>query len=181
MAFISNNLSSGWDRHAPRETTSFDRRLRASMDGVQLDPNDPENLTAAQLRAANELAQREDRTHQAVSACVQTGEAWLTEHPEFVKNQVNYDLMNHELLVRFGDIEWTLAHYDAAYQSLRSSNFLKLNPAVLAKQTNSDAQTRAAAERARTAIPSEEQMEGMSKAELRMRATELGAIRAWGK
>ena len=36
--------------------------------------------------------------------------------------------MNHELLVRFGDIEWTLAHYDAAYQSLRSSNFLKLQP-----------------------------------------------------
>lgn len=171
-----STYGSSWSRHVPYETTDFDKRVRARLDGVELDQNDPQNWSKEKVKAAAEMFQREDRKLQAVNVRVANANAWLSEHPEFENTTGNVALMNHELIVRFGDVEWTLAHYDQAYASLKSSGFLKLNKAELAKQEQQSAQARAAAERVRAAMPSEDEMEKMSLTELRMR--ENGT---WGK
>ena len=113
---------------------------------------------------------REDQKQQSVAARVSNAEAWLTEHPEFVRNNANIDLMNHELLRTFGDVEWTLAHYDRAYESLRASNFLKLDSREVKKQEQAAAKAHAEGERSRNVALSQDELYEMDMHELRLRS-----------
>jgi hypothetical protein len=162
---ISNNFSSGWSRHVPREETSFDKRLRASLNGTPLDLNDPENLTAAQIRAVAELAEREDPNVQLAAELNKTGTAFCKLHAEYVDNEANAHLMRHQLKT-MGVKRPTLADFEVAYAQLRESDFLKLDKKVLRQQEDEEAQRAADAFKNRH-IPTEEDRYSMSLVELR--------------
>ena len=105
--------------------------------------DDPESeLTAEQVKAAYEAAVREDRAAQDKQSSVENGRAFLAGHPEFIPTEANIQLMNHELKSRYGVREYTVAHYEEAYASLRSSNFLKLDKNVVAAQQKQAAKQR---------------------------------------
>lgn len=134
-----------YTRHIQSEEDPFDTRVRAFRnDTVDSLPNKFENWDKEHVREAIEGMGRQDQRQQTITARVSNAETWLTEHPEFVRNNANIDLMNHELTRTFGEIEWTLAHYDHAYQSLRASNFLKLDAREVKKQEQAAARQRAA-------------------------------------
>jgi hypothetical protein len=132
-----------------------------------------ENWNAEQVKEATEGLMRADQQQQVINARVANAEAWMAGHPEYISQPRNNDLMNHELKRMFGEIEWTLDHYDAAFESLCADNFLKLNQVEVEKKRKAAAKQRF--EQARSVTPSEDDLYSMDMHELRMRAN--GVIR----
>jgi hypothetical protein len=173
MAF-SLTHSTGWDRRA--EQDSFHKRLRARHDGTfdQLDKNDPDNLSSQQIRAVAELAQNESATAQLAADVNTTGTAFCKIHPEYLDTDANAKLIRHQLKTN-GATSPSLEDFELAYTQLCESGFLLLNEKVLEQQTDGEAQRMADAFKNRVE-PTEEDLEKMSKTELRQRA-----MGVWGK
>jgi hypothetical protein len=89
--------------------------------------------------------------------------------PEYIDSEANGRLMSHQLKTMFGDGLHTLEHFEAAYEPLRSSNFLALNKTAVAKQQKAAAPARAEAERSRNVALGEDELYSMDMDELRMR------------
>ncbi len=101
-----------------------------------------QELTAAQVKAAYEAALAED---QAAKDKVQNqldGDAFITAHPEIKDTVANAKLFVHEMDRTFGPGRHPIAHFEAAYESLRASNFLALDQKELAKQQKASAKAR---------------------------------------
>lgn len=158
-------------RYVSHPEDPFDARVRAFRDDtVDSLPNKFENWDKEHVREAVEGLMREDQKQQDRITTGQNADAFLAVHPEFLDTQANGELMNHESKRMFGEGAYTVAHYEQAYQSLRSSNFLALNKTEVAKQEKAAAKQHAEAERARVSL-SEDELYAMDMDELRMRAT----------
>jgi hypothetical protein len=153
----------------------FNLKARAYMGSAEarekLDPKDLDNLSAAQVKAVYEAAVRADKAQQDQATNIENGKAFMAGHPEYINSHVNNELMNHELKSRFGVREYTMAEYDQAYASLRSSNFMKLDKTVVAAQQKQAAKNRYADARATEAKHitnlSEAELEALPLAEIR--------------
>ena len=132
------------------------------------DPDNVPELTAEQVKLAYEEAARADRDTQDRAANQQTGDAFVAGHPEYVDNQANASLMQHEMNTMFGEGLHTLEHFEMAYASLRKTNFLSLDRTVLAAQAKQSAKQRYATESARIAGPTEEEMYAMPLEDIRI-------------
>ena len=138
------------------DSDQFNIKTRAAMGDPnaieQLDPNDPENLTAEQVKAAHTLALREDRATQDRIETQKNAEAFLSEHPEFLDTVPNGQLLVNQARTMFGEGLLTVDNFEAAYEYLRTkTNFLALNKTVLAAQQKQASKQRYAAQRASNA------------------------------
>lgn len=100
------------------------------------------------------------------------GDAWIiARHPEYIDSEANGNLMRHQLASN-GVLEdvATVHDFEKAYNDLRASGLLKLNPKELEKQRAEELKQMAA--KAFDNQPSEEEMEKMPLEELRRRANE---------
>ena len=137
-----------------------------------LDPNDPDNLTAEQIKAAHAAALREDQAQKDRLETQANGDAFIAEHPEFVDTVANAQLLVNQMNTMFGEGLHTVDHFEQAYEHLRTkTNFLKLDNAVLAAQQRQAAKQRYAQARAASAARitnlSEAELENMSLDEIR--------------
>jgi hypothetical protein len=128
-----------------------------------------ENWPKERVREAVDGLQREDKARQDAASDRQTGDTFIAGHPEYVDNEANAKLMQHELFNRFGAGRHSLEQFEQAYEALRASNFLKLNQAEVARQQKAAAKQRYEAQRAPSVEPSIEEIESMSLEEIRMR------------
>lgn len=153
----SRSFSVGsYTRHVAQTVDPFNQRVMAfrNDDASELEDS-PENWSGEKVRAAAEMFQREDKRQQDRAMTGQNA---------------------HQLQTMFGDCLHTLEHFEAAYQTLRSSNFLALNATEVKKQERAAAKARAEAERTRSVALSEDELYSMDLDELRMRANGV-----WGK
>jgi|SRR5579864_2349337 len=137
-----------------------------------LDPDNPENLTAEQIRAAHTLALREDKANQDRLETQKNADAFVAEHPEWIDNQANSQLLVNQAKTMFGDGLLTVDNFESAYRYLREhTNFLALNKTVLAAQQKQASKQRYAAQRAAEANHitnlSEAQLEALPLEEIR--------------
>ena len=119
------------------------------------------------MKEAVEGIQRADQARQDAAAERQTGDTFIAGHPEYVDNEANAKLMQHELFNRFGAGRHSLEQFEQAYEALRASNFLALNKVEVAKQQKAAAKQRYEAERARSGTPSEDELYSMDMDSLR--------------
>lgn len=153
----------------PAEVDPFNVRVQAFLDDNM--PDGPENAPAEEVKKWAEHFQREDQAATNLVANQETGDAFVAGHPEYIDNKANAALMKHEMQRMFGSGLHTLENFEAAYESLRESDFLALNKTELSKQQKAAAKQRYEAERARSAMPSEDELSAMPLDEIRMRAT----------
>lgn len=165
-----------YTRHVATTVDPFNQRVMAfKNDDASGLEDTPENWSADKVKAAAEMFAREDQKQQNKIASGQNADAFLASHPEFLDTQANGQLMNHQLNTMFGDGLHTLEHFEAAYQSLRASNFLNLDQKIVREQQKEAARARAEQERARIAARAfdEDSAYGsLSMDELRQKADE---------
>jgi hypothetical protein len=135
-------------------------------------PESEPELTAEQVKAAYEAAVREDKSHQDRLETQKNSDAFVVQHPEFVDNEANGQLLVNQARTMFGNGLITIEMYESAYQYLReNTNFLRLNKVVLAAQEKQAAKQRytnaRAAEAARITNLSEAELEAMPLDEIR--------------
>lgn len=139
----------------------------------QLDLNDPDNLTAEQIKAAHEAALAADRTHQNLLETQANADAFISAHGELKDSVANARLLLNQAKTMFGeDGPITVDQWEAAYQHLRSkTDFLAFNADALAKQQKEASRQHYAASRAaeakRIVNLSEQQLETMSLEDIR--------------
>jgi hypothetical protein len=158
----------GYTRNVNLQEDPFDARVRAFKDDSfdTLEDN-PENWPKEKVKAAAEMFQRADQSQQDLIATGLNGDAFIVAHPEVKDTPANGQLFKHELNRMFGDCLHTVDHFEAAYESLRASNFLALNKAEVEKQQKAAAKQRYEAERARSVEPSMDELYSMSLDDLR--------------
>ena len=164
-----------YTRHLNTQDDPFNTRVRANLDGT-LDslPDTPENASAETIKKYAEHFLAEEATRVDGFRAREDVNAFLALHPEYKDTPANAALMNHELKRMGVTINPTLEQNDAAYRSLRESNFLDLDKKVLAKQEAEAAKQRAEDFKNRH-VHTEDEMNAMSMDELRMRGN--GVIR----
>ena len=153
-----------YTRNLDAPINEFDARTRAFLndDASQLSPE--QQLTADQIKAAAELAEREDQAARAQSENAINADVFLKTHPWVKDSKANAQLFKHELRVRFGNGPYTIDRYEEAYQSLLESSFLALDEKKFEAHQQEIAQ-RHEAEKA--ALPSEEDLYTMPLEDLR--------------
>lgn len=162
----------GPNLHDTQSRTEFDVDARRTLDG--LGPAKPK-LTAEQVKQAYEDAVRADVKRNTIN---QNADEFLLLHPEILDTQKNAELINKMLKQRFGDIPYTVAHFEDVTESLRITNSLDINKAEVVRQQQeaADAQRKAAVKRrtdaAARAFNPNANYEEMSLEELRNRANE---------
>ena len=130
----------------PAEQDPFNLRVRAFKDDNM--PDGPENAPKEEVRAWAEAFQREDTIRQNQLQSGLNADAFLAAHPEILDTKANGELFRHELHRMFGEGSLlTVNEYEAAYESLRASNFLALNKAEVAKQQKAADKARYEAQR----------------------------------
>jgi hypothetical protein len=156
----------------PAENDPLNRRVNSALNGTldELSEEGFEFWPKEQVKEAIVGLQRADLHQQDVQARVKNAEAWFVLHPEYCNTPTNNALMNHELVVRFGETAWSIDQYDEVYASLRASNFLNIDKVVEAAQQKQAAKQRAEEHRARTVMPSEQELYSMPFDELERRA-----------
>ena len=158
-------------RYTQTQDDPFTSRVKAILndDTSNLEDN-PENWFAEKVKAAGEMFQREDTIRQNQIQSGLNADAFLAAHPEILDTKANVDLFVHELKRMFGEGSLlTVNEYEAAYASLRASNFLALNKAEVAKQQKAADKARYEAQKAQSVKPTEDEMYSMSMEEIRMR------------
>jgi hypothetical protein len=140
--------------------------FREDIHGGTLEDNF-ENWPKEKIREAVEGMQREDQKQQNKLITKQNADAFIASHPEFLDIPANAALMKHELNRMFGDGPYSVANYETAEESLRASNFLRLNKKVLAEQQTAAALERAKAEKQRNTPLTQEQLYEMPLEDLR--------------
>jgi len=140
----------------PAQQDPFNIRTRAILGDPEalekLDPADPENLTAEQIKAAHTLALRADRATQDRLETQKNADAFIAAHPELIDNKANADLLLNQALTMFGDGELTVDNWERAYQYMRTkTNFLKLDAKEVEKQRKAEAKQRYETAKARVA------------------------------
>ena len=108
-------------------------------------------LSAEQVKQAYEQALAENQQHQMTLERAADADAWKSEHPEYVDSNENASLMRHQLLTMFGDTQWSFEQFDAAFEALCASNFLKIDQKELVKKLRAAEAQRAKAARRRIA------------------------------
>jgi hypothetical protein len=154
------------------DSDQFNIKTRAALGDPealeQLDADDPDNLSAEQIRAAHDLAVRADAT---LTTRSESAEEFLALCPEFLDTQANGDAMNKTLHALFGDVAFTTDHFLKAYEVLNATNALSLDQVVIVKRKQAEANERAKAAREKhareTRVFSESEKENMSLEELR--------------
>lgn len=127
----------------------FNINLRRAHDG--LGPVRP-TLTAEEIKVAYEEALREDQAHIDRQETIKSADAFTEGHPEFVDCTANCKLLFNQVQTMFGKGLHSVAHFEAAYQYLRTeTNFLKIDKTVEAAQQRQAAKQHFEAEKARTA------------------------------
>jgi len=158
----------GYTRTVDLQVDPFDARVRAFKDdSIEALPDTFENWPKEKIKAAVEGMQRADQKQQDKLTSADNAALFLASHPEFLDTQANGQLFNHELNVMFGECLYTMEHYEAAYESLRKTNFLALNKTEDAKRQKAAAKARAEAEKAKSVEPSEAELYSMSMEDLR--------------
>lgn len=143
-------------------------RVNASLNGtIDELPDKFEFWNKDAVREAVEGLQRADRAAQDRVENQKIGDAFVAGHPEYKDTNANAALMTHELNRMFGPGLHPLEHYEKAYESLRSSNFLALDQAELKKQQKAAAKQRFEQERSRSVTPSEQELYDMPLDDLR--------------
>jgi len=132
----------------PRQETSLDAGVRKSLNGEPLVTDEDfetltQNLSADQIKVLFEKGNRSEQQKFAEAESLQNAATWVELHPEYIKNPANSALMQHQLKTN-GIDNPTVQDLEVAYGQLKSSNFLKLNQAELARQQKAAAQDRAA-------------------------------------
>jgi hypothetical protein len=160
-------------QHAVRPLNEEDefksRILDAKVTGHVRDKDDanPENWSAAQVKAAAEMFQRADQKTQDRIATGENGTGFVANHKEYIDSDANAELMKHELTVMFGDVLWTPQMYEEAYESLRTTKFLALNQTEDAKRQKAIAKQQYEEQRAASVEPSIESLYQMPLEDLR--------------
>jgi hypothetical protein len=137
-------------RYMQHADDPFTARVMAikNDDTSNLEDN-PENWPAEKVKAAGEMFQREDTIRQNQLQSGLNADAFLAAHPEILDTKANGELFRHELNRMFGEGSLlTVNEYEAAYASLRASNFLALNKAEVARQQKAADKARYDAQRA---------------------------------
>jgi len=154
-----------------RDVDPFDDKVRRSLDGEKLfDDESPrfEDWSPAKQRSAYEGMARGDEKS---TAHHQNADAFIALHPEFLDTDRNGQAINRTLQTMYGDIVFTVEHFDAAYRVCCANNLLDLDQAEIVKQQQAAANQRAKAAReqraAATRVFSEVEKENMSLEELR--------------
>ncbi len=99
------------------------------------------NITLDQLKAICIDAQiiQEGRSGPEAERAKHDATVWLSLHPEYINNDYNKKLMEHEM----GVINPTIQDLENAYQALRASDLLQLDQAEIVKQEQQAANQRA--------------------------------------
>jgi hypothetical protein len=165
----SRSFSVGnYTRNTDSQEDPFNTRVRAFRDdSVDTLPDTFENWPKERVKEAVEGMLRADQRQQDLIATKDNADVFLAAHPEFLDTTANGQLMNHELKRMFGDCLHTFDQYEAAYESLRASNFLALNKAEVEKQRKAAAKARVEVERARSVEPSLDELWAMPLEDLR--------------
>jgi hypothetical protein len=150
----------------------FNIKTRAALGDPEaqekLDLNDPDNMSAEQVKAVHEAALRADVK---LNTRHESANTFLALHPEFIETDENCNAMSRTLHALFGDIPFTTDHFLKAYEVLNANNSLTLDQAVIVKQKQAEANQRAKVAREKHArenrVFSEAEKENMSLEELR--------------
>jgi hypothetical protein len=132
---------------------------RAKPDEIEREFADvpPEKLKAICTAAQMETEGRfEDRARSNADVTI-----WLNQHPEYVNNDFNKKLMEHQMGVKNPNFQ----ELEVAYQQLRGSNLLQLDQAELVKQEAKSGKERA--KQIRMTPYTEEELEAMPLDQLR--------------
>jgi len=130
-------------------------------------PDDAQELTAAQIRQAYSAAIAADQSAQDIIQNQLDGDAFIAVHPEVKDTVANAKLFVHEMDVRFGKGRHPIEHFEAAYESLRASGFLALDEKEVAKQQKAFAKQHYDVAKALSVTPTEEEMYALPLEELR--------------
>src|SRR5258708_1760573 len=127
-------------RHIPnsadKDPFNVGARVRLGDPNAQLDLNDPDNIPAEHIKAAEKAALREDKSHQDLLETKANADAFISTHPELKDSEPNARLLLNQARTMFGeDGPITVDQWEAAYQHLRvKTDFLVFNAEALAKQ-----------------------------------------------
>src|SRR6266849_5845245 len=104
------------------QRTEFDEMLRGSG---------PEQPSAEAIKAAHEEALLADQAHLDRQETVKALDAMAMGHKELCDTRANGELLLNQANTMFGKGRHTVAHFEAAYQYLRTeTNFLKIDKTV---------------------------------------------------
>jgi len=151
----------------PNSSRSFGVGIFGNAVVPSQDPDSEVELTAAQVKQAYEAALAEDQAAQDRVQNQLDGDAFITVHPEVIDNLANAKLFVHEMDRMFGPGRHPIAHFEAAYESLRASNFLALDQKELAKQQKAASKQRYQTAKVLSAMPSEEELYAMPLEDLK--------------
>lgn len=160
------------------EESDFDTEARARLNGKHaFDDSSPrfEDWSPEKQRASYEGLQRADEKRTISS---QNADEFLLLNPHILDTKKNAGLITKMLSNMFGDIPYTVEHYDAATQALLVADVLDIDKAEVAKQQQkaADAQRKAAlknrADAAARVFNPSANYENMSLDELRNRANQ---------
>jgi len=127
----------------------FNQNLRRAHDG--LGPVLPQQ-TAEEIRATYEEALREDQAYLDRQETKKSLDAFAMGHKELCDTVANGQLLLNQANTMFGKGVHTVAHFEAAYNYLRTeTDFLKIDKTVEAAQRKLAAKQHFEAETARTA------------------------------
>jgi hypothetical protein len=149
----------------PAERDPLNQRINASLNS-ELDQLEPtfENWSAPQVKEAIAGLQRASAKF---NARIETSNAFIALHPEFLDTESNGQAMNRTLQVLYGDTTFTPEHFEQAYAVLRANGMLDVDQAVIVQQEQAAADERAKAARERSVGHSMEELYEMDLEDLR--------------
>ena len=160
----------------PAEADTLNKGSREILNGVpQFDDESPrfEDWSPEKQRTAFEGMVREDIRTTAIKA---TADEFILLHPEMPDHIKNGEAIAKNLKLMFGDIAYSVEHFEAAYDVARANGALELDQAVIAKQQQKamDAKRKAAQDKrnfeAKRQFNPEEDYSNLSLDEIRQRA-----------
>lgn len=160
----SRSFSAGnYTRTIDTQEDPFNTRVRATLDGEELDQDNPENWSKEKVRAAAEMFQRADHR---VLINKENADAFLAQHPEFLDTKSNAEKMNAILDSLYGERAYSSEEFETAYRAGVATKSLTIDEAELVKQ-----QQRAADEQraqgTQSVTPTMEELETMPLEDLR--------------